>query len=40
MASLSPAAMRVTSISSEEYSAVVAAFAGTAAAADPDRIKV
>jgi hypothetical protein len=40
MASLSPAAMRVTSISSEEYSPVVAAFAGTAAAADPDRINV
>jgi hypothetical protein len=39
MASLSPAAMRSTRISSDEYSPAVAAIAGTEAAADRSRVK-
>ena len=39
MASLSPAAIRSTNISSEEYSPAVAAIAGTAAAAEPEPVR-
>jgi hypothetical protein len=40
MASLSPAAILLTSISSDEFSAHVAALAGTAATADRGRMNM